>query len=147
MPDRPSSLDDEIRRELRELGLPDAEQDRLLAAMEALLEMGAAAVYGDEEPGVPDASVDCERRLARCRAVCCTFHFALTREEAERGRIAFDPKRPFFIRRDEDGYCPHLDRRTLGCTVWEDRPLRCRRYDCRDDPEVWPEAAARSGPD
>jgi hypothetical protein len=24
--------------------------------------------------------------------------------------------------------------------MWQQRPLRCRRYDCRSDPEVWKDA-------
>jgi Fe-S-cluster containining protein len=53
--------------------------------------------------------------------------------------VQYSRRRPYFIARDADGYCPHLDRRTLACTVREERPLRCRRYDCRDDPGIWPE--------
>jgi Fe-S-cluster containining protein len=45
------------------------------------------------------------------------------------------PTRPFFIARDAGGYCPHLQRDTLRCSVWAERPLRCRRYDCRENPQ------------
>jgi len=103
------------------------------------LEMGIGVVYGQEDEGIPDAVVDCDARLQQCRSICCTFQFALTKEEVQKGKIKYDPKRPFFIARDEDGYCPHLDRQTLKCTIWSDRPLRCRRYNCTNDPYVWPE--------
>ena len=46
--------------------------------------------------------------------------------------------------RDPDGYCPHLNRQTLQCEVWEARPLRCRRYDRRKDREIWPQGFPNS---
>jgi hypothetical protein len=115
------------------LSLPDAERRRLISALQKMVEMGIAAVYGGEDEDAPDAAVDCTARLGKCRAECCTLAFALTKEEVEKGLIRHNPARPFFISRDADGYCPHLDRDTLLCAVWEARPLRCRRYDCRKD--------------
>jgi hypothetical protein len=112
---------------------------KLFSIMEKMIDMGMAAVYGDEEEGVPDAPVDCARCVPHCKAKCCTFIFALTKDEVASGDVRYNPDRPYFIARDEDGYCPHMDRETYGCKVWEARPLRCRRYDCRDDENVWPE--------
>ncbi|MEJ2346091.1 MAG: YkgJ family cysteine cluster protein [Gammaproteobacteria bacterium] len=111
---------------------------RLLAVMERMIDLGMAAVYGDEEDGLPEARVDCTRCIPRCRAKCCTLIFALTKAEVAAGHVRHNPRRPYFIVRDEDGYCPHLDRATLACTIWERRPLRCRRYDCRKDSNIWP---------
>ncbi len=119
--------------DLQNLSLPEEEKQRLLSALQKMVEMGIAAVYGREDVGVPDAAVDCGPRLRDCRARCCTLAFALTKEEVAKGLISHNPTRPFFIARDADGYCPHLDRNTLRCVCWEDRPLRCRRYDCRAD--------------
>jgi len=121
--------------------LPPEELARLRGMLERLMELGIGVVYGQEEEGGGDAAVDCGRRLALCRAACCTFHFALTREEARSGRIAHDPARPFFIKREADGYCAHMDRETLRCAIWSERPARCRRYDCRTDPDVWKDPA------
>ena len=115
------------------------EKARIVRLIERTLELGIAGIYGDEDPGVPDADFPCERYTDRCKAKCCTFIFALTPQEVEQGLIAYNQERPFFIARDADGYCPHLDRATYRCTVWESRPLRCRRYECSEDPEVWPE--------
>lgn len=123
--------------------LTPEERRRIIRVMEKMLEMGMGAVYGDEEEGLPDADVDCMRRLPRCKAVCCTFQFALTKDEVRKGCVAHNPERPYFIARDDDGYCPHIDRQTLRCDVWTERPLRCRRYDCRDDAEIWPDPADR----
>ena len=116
---------------------PD-EKERIIRVLEKMMEMGIGAVYGDEDDGVPDAAVDCEKRMNTCRSICCTFQFALTKEEVEQGAIGHNLAKPFFIAREEDGYCPHLDRDSLQCSVWHERPLRCRQYDCRNDREIWP---------
>ncbi len=110
--------------------LPEDERKRLQSAVRAMVELGMGATYGVEEPGEPDAEVDCGARLSKCRAVCCTMHFALTKQEVHEGRILHNTQRPYFIARDPDGYCPHLVRDTLSCSVWENRPVRCKRYDC-----------------
>lgn len=112
---------------------------KLLSVMEKMIDMGMAAVYGDEDEGVADASVDCGKYLSNCKARCCTLIFALTKEEVKQGIAQYNKERPYFIARDDDGYCPHLDRQDYRCMIWAQRPLRCRRYDCRDDHHIWPE--------
>jgi hypothetical protein len=112
---------------------------KLLSVMEKMIDMGMAAVYGDEDEGVPDANVECEKYLSHCQARCCTLIFALTKEEVKQGIAQYNKKRPYFIARDNDGYCPHLDRFNYRCSIWENRPLRCRRYDCRNDDHIWPD--------
>ncbi len=111
-------------------GIPPEQREKILSLMEKLMELGICAVYGQEEEGLPDAIVECEANLRSCRARCCTLRFALTREEAGKNIFQHDRSRPFFMAIDRDGYCPHLDRGALRCTVWSERPLRCRRYDC-----------------
>ncbi|MEJ2696473.1 MAG: YkgJ family cysteine cluster protein [Candidatus Sulfobium sp.] len=118
------------------LNISAEHREKILSLMQKMMEMGVCAVYGQEDEGVPDASVDCESNLKWCRAVCCTFQFALTKEEVRKGHLKHNLSRPFFIARDGDGYCPHLERGSLRCSVWSERPLRCRRYDCREDPQV-----------
>ena len=110
--------------------MPPEERERLLAAMMRMMELGVGVVYGDEGPGVPDASLDCSERVKECKSRCCTLNFALTKDEVAEGVISHNTRRPFFIARDADGYCPHMDRQTYACTVYDQRPLRCRRYDC-----------------
>jgi hypothetical protein len=112
---------------------------KLLSVMEKMIDMGMAAVYGDEDEGVADANVDCGKYLSICQARCCTLMFALTKEEVKRGSAQYNKERPYFIARNDDGYCPHLDRQNCRCMIWEERPLRCRRYDCRDDDYIWPQ--------
>ncbi len=101
-----------------------------------LMKLGIGAVYGDEDSGEGEALVDCESRIEKCKAACCAMHFALTREEADAGNIAHDTERPFFIRMEDDGYCSHLDKGSLRCSNWAERPARCRRYDCGRIPEL-----------
>jgi Fe-S-cluster containining protein len=120
-----------------DLVLSEEEKAYIKKMLERLLELGIGAVYGDEDDTEETVLMNCEERKETCRAVCCSFIFALTKEEANKGTIKWNPKRPFFIARDEDGYCPHLDRESLTCKIWGDRPERCRKYVCRNDPNVW----------
>ncbi len=108
------------------------ERKKIMSLMEKMLEMGIGCVYGEEDEGVPEADVDCTAMMSACGAKCCTFSFALTKDEVKNGFIKHDPRRPFFIARDADGYCAHFDRVNFKCSSYECRPLRCRRYDCRD---------------
>ena len=91
------------------------------------------------DPGEhPDVILDCEGRQPHCKAACCTFYpVALTEEEVRRGELLWDLAAPYTLPRAEDGTCANLDRETLRCLVWADRPLACRRYSCSDDNEVW----------
>lgn len=109
--------------------------DSLLA--ERLMELGIGVVHGDEEDTEETALIDCEERKGLCRAICCSFVFVLTKKEVQKGIIRWSTKRPYFIARDYNGYCLHFDREHLRCKIWEDRPRRCQKYDCRRDPNVW----------
>jgi hypothetical protein len=115
---------------LENLPVSEDEMLKIISTMKKMMAMGIAAVYGREEDGIPDSLLCCGSLLDTCRARCCTFTFALTKEEVTKGLVRHDPASPFFIARGDDGYCTHLDRATLACSVWADRPLRCRRYDC-----------------
>ena len=84
-----------------------------------------------------EAVIDCESRLHLCRAACCRLELALSRQDVEEGIVQWDLSRPYLIAREADGYCRHLERATCRCTVWEQRPIPCRGYDCRDDKRIW----------
>jgi len=105
--------------------------------LKRLMELGIGAVYGDEDDSENTAVFDCAERLPICKAVCCSFVFAITKEEVQKGHIQWNPKRPYFIKREADGYCPHLNRETCVCDIWDERGQRGRKYDCRKDPNVW----------
>jgi Fe-S-cluster containining protein len=104
--------------------------------IQKLMEKGIFVAYGDED-GAEAVIFDESGGREFCRSICCSFTFALTKKDVEKGVVKWNPKRPYFVARDEDGYCPHLDRETFLCTIWEDRPERCRNYDCRNDLNVW----------
>ncbi len=133
-------LDEDFKDDPDYQQISHEEKLRIIRVMNKMMDMGMAAVYGEEDPDVPDADVPCDRVLHLCQAKCCTFIFALTKEEVKQGFVKTNPDKPYFIARDKDKYCPHLDRENLHCGVWDNRPLRCRRYDCRDFAEdVWPD--------
>lgn len=114
-------------------------RERLYRLVPRLIELGLGCVHSAEraDDGGVETAVDCAARIPVCRSVCCTFRFALTEEEVAGGLISWNPARPYFIGRGEDGYCLHHDRATGGCLIWEQRPLRCRRYDCRRESSFW----------
>ena len=102
--------------------IPEEQREKILSLMQKMMEMNICAVYGQEDEGVPDATVDCGSNLKWCRAICCTFQFALTKEEVRKGYLRHNLSRPFFIARDEDGYCPHLKRDSLRCRMAGEAP-------------------------
>lgn len=107
------------------------------------VESGIGLLYQDSEEDKytfeHEACVDCRDRLHICKAVCCKFPFALSRQDVEEGIIHWEFGRPYLIAHSADGYCAHLDRKTYSCTVYENRPLPCRGFDCNDNQKwkVW----------
>ena len=96
------------------------------------------AVRNDSDaPVVPAEAIDCEARLPYCKAVCCRLRFALTVEEIESGPVRWDLGRPYFNRHGPNGYCHCIDDETLGCTVYDERPMPCRQYSCAGDTRIW----------
>jgi hypothetical protein len=83
------------------------------------------------------AEIDCEARMPLCGAACCKLPLALSSEDVEEGVVRWDLGRPYMIRHDDDGFCVHLDRCSGGCTVYDQRPIPCRGYDCRKDERIW----------
>jgi len=119
------------------IAMPFEEQVRLKNILLKLLESGGMFVYGDEDNNEETGcSHGCERKKI-CKSICCSFIFALTKEEVARGIIKWNEKRPYFIAREKDGFCPHLDRKHLLCCIYNERPKRCRNYHCCNDPNVW----------
>ena len=55
---------------------------------------------------------------------------------------------PYMIARDCDGYCAHLDRDSLTCTIYAHQPITCQTYHCRNDKRIWLDFdALRPNPD
>lgn len=86
-----------------------------------------------------EAKVDCPSRLHICKAICCKFPFALSKQDVAEGIIRWDFGRPYIIAHDTDGYCLHLDRETFLCSVHKQRPVPCRGFDCHNNKKwkVW----------
>jgi len=109
----------------------EKEKAKILSIALKRMVMIRGEVYGLEDETEPDAEVDCAAVIESCQAVCCTYAFALTQEEVKKGLIKFNTERPYYIARDSDGYCPHLDRTSFRCNIHDERPLRCRKYSCK----------------
>ncbi len=106
------------------------EREKILRiALERMVMIGGN-VFGLEDDAEPEAIVDCAAMTDSCKANCCTYVFALTREEVEKGIYKFNPEKPYYMARDPDGYCPYLDRVSFKCGIHDKRPLRCRKYAC-----------------
>lgn len=86
-----------------------------------------------------ETNIDCRSRLHICKAICCKFPFALSKQDVKEGIIRWDFGRPYIIAHDRDGYCVHLDRETYMCTAHEHRPVPCRGFDCHNNKkwQVW----------
>ncbi|HZS41326.1 MAG TPA: YkgJ family cysteine cluster protein [Polyangia bacterium] len=92
---------------------------------------------------VPGGDIDCEARLHLCHARCCAFSFELSAQDLDEGVVRWELEQPYVIRHEADGYCTHVDRKTLGCTIYAKRPAACRGFDCRGDARVWLDFDAR----
>jgi Fe-S-cluster containining protein len=92
---------------------------------------------GDKRADGQGVDIDCPSLLHLCRARCCTFKFYLTKQDLDEGVARWDYGNPYWIRQGNDGYCSHCDPTTRGCTIHEDRPQVCRRFDCRHDKRIW----------
>lgn len=112
--------------------------DRLV---EKFRQEGVGAAYQDPEHDKyafeSSVEIDCENRLHLCKAACCRLRFALSHQDVEEGIVQWDFAHPYFIAHREDGYCSHLDRGHMNCTVHQNRPVPCRAYDCRKDNRIW----------
>ena len=133
-------LDEDFKHDPDYQKLSQEEKIRIVNVLEKMMDLGMGAVYGDESADEPDGCIDCSQYINQCQAKCCSFIFALTKDEVAAGHIQYNQDKPFFIARDqEDGLCPHLNRGSLQCDIWETRPIRCRRYDCSRDEKETPE--------
>jgi len=101
--------------------------------------MGVALTHDEQDKysHQSEVRIDCENRMPLCRASCCRLRFALSVQDVEEGKVKWDLGRPYMIRHDSDGYCHHLERTTQGCSIYENRPIVCRSYDCRNDKRIW----------
>jgi Fe-S-cluster containining protein len=83
------------------------------------------------------AEIDCQNRVHLCKASCCKLPFALSKEDVQEGKVRWDLGRPYMIAQGRDHYCVHMACQTRRCTVYSQRPIPCRGYDCREDKRIW----------
>lgn len=75
---------------------------------------------------------------ARCKAACCQLEVMLISDTGvPEKHIKVDQWGGETMLRLEDGWCSALDRSTLLCSIYENRPWICREfemgsYECRD---------------
>lgn len=82
--------------------------------------------------------INCAERVHLCKAACCTFRFPLSKQDLEEGAVRWDLGWPYWNRQDDNGYCTHCDvAKGYACRVYEQRPVPCRTFDCRNDPRIW----------
>lgn len=127
---------------LTEQELNEQKVDVAKRLVEKFRELGMGAVFQEQEQDKyafteKEVTIDCENRIHLCKAACCRLNFALSRQDIEEGVIKWDLGRPYMIAQDADGYCRHLDRKSCRCTVYSNRPVPCRAYDCRKDKRIW----------
>jgi hypothetical protein len=83
------------------------------------------------------AEIDCGSRLHLCKAACCRLPFALSKEDVQEGIVKWDLGQPYLNARGGDGYCAHMERGSCRRMVYQQRPIPCRGYDCRNDKRIW----------
>lgn len=81
-----------------------------------------------------DTLKDTSPSCSTCEACCCRLEVLLTDEP----NIPFnlteeDHWGGWVMRRLDDGWCAALDRNSMRCTIYRDRPRPCREFDLGGD--------------
>ncbi|MGJ8692978.1 MAG: YkgJ family cysteine cluster protein [Thalassotalea sp.] len=75
---------------------------------------------------IPVSEITC----ANCEACCCRLEvMIITDTGVPNEYIAVDQWGSETMIRADDGWCSALDRETLMCTIYENRPLVCREFE------------------
>lgn len=90
-----------------------------------------------DKHAIQSPDVDCQAIFPICGARCCAFKLFLSPDDVAEGKLEWDRDQPYWLKKDLDGLCTHLERKTGGCTAYPYRPAFCREYDCRKDPRIW----------
>ena len=79
-----------------------------------------------EVESLPDTEVTC----TDCEACCCRLEAMLFNDtEVPDKFIEIDTRGERRMTRLEDGWCAALDRKTMMCTIYENRPWICREFE------------------
>ena len=75
---------------------------------------------------LPDVEVTC----TNCEASCCRLEAMLFNDtEVPDKFVEVDTRGERRMARLEDGWCSALDRNTMSCTIYENRPWICREFE------------------
>ncbi|WP_051440304.1 MULTISPECIES: YkgJ family cysteine cluster protein [unclassified Pseudoalteromonas] len=67
---------------------------------------------------------------ANCQACCCQLEVRIVTDTGVPFRyIDYDKWGSEVMKRGDDGWCEALDRNTLMCSIYENRPLTCREFE------------------
>ncbi|CAK1695340.1 YkgJ family cysteine cluster protein [Vibrio crassostreae] len=79
-----------------------------------------------EIKNVTEPEVTC----ANCQACCCRLEvMIITDTGVPEEHIAYDEWGGETMKRLDDGWCSAVDRETLMCTIYENRPWICREFE------------------
>lgn len=71
---------------------------------------------------------------ANCQACCCQLEVRIVTDTGVPFHyIAYDKWGSEVMKRAADGWCQALDRNTLMCSIYENRPLVCREFEMASD--------------
>ncbi len=71
-----------------------------------------------------------EVTCANCQACCCRLEvMIITDTGVPEEHIAYDEWGGETMKRLDDGWCSAVDRETLMCTIYENRPWICREFE------------------
>lgn len=77
-----------------------------------------------------EAAVTCDT----CQACCCRLEVMLITDTGVPERfIDIDPRGGMVMARLDDGWCAALNRDTLMCSIYNNRPLICREFAMGDE--------------
>ncbi|MCG2634743.1 MAG: YkgJ family cysteine cluster protein [Gammaproteobacteria bacterium] len=78
------------------------------------------------EPPLPAEPVTCDN----CEACCCRLEVLLITDTGVPGHlIDTDAWGASVMARLDDGWCVALDRKSMRCTIYENRPYVCRAFE------------------
>lgn len=73
---------------------------------------------------------DTEVTCANCEACCCRLKVIIISDTGVPDNfIEIDKWGGMSMMRLDDGWCSALDRNTMGCTIYENRPWVCREFE------------------
>ena len=88
-------------------------------------------------------SIDPSVQCTTCEAVCCRLTVVLMPEDhVPAWLVDHDEHGLEVLAKGEDGWCAAVNPNTSGCTIYEDRPTICRKFEmgspsCRDERHRW----------